>query len=93
MKRLTIRMWRVSVAEPYGLHVWFDPSCEVVRLFPLSDGEVAELAGARELAAREGRGYLDSELSVSADGPEPEPDVDLAHEQLSLLGEDTELPF
>ncbi len=34
-KRLPIRMWRVARGEPYGLHVWFDPDTEFVRLFEL----------------------------------------------------------
>ncbi len=34
-KRLPIRMWRVSRAEPFGLHVWFDPDTEFPRLYEL----------------------------------------------------------
>ena len=26
-------MWRVSTGEPSGLHIWFDPETEVVRLY------------------------------------------------------------
>ncbi len=38
---MKIRMWRVSVAEPFGLHLWFDPECEVVSLRELTDDEKA----------------------------------------------------
>ena len=34
-KRLPIRMWRVSRAAPFGLHVWFDPDTEFPRLYEL----------------------------------------------------------
>jgi len=34
-KRLPIRMWRVTRAAPFGLHVWFDPDTEFPRLFEL----------------------------------------------------------
>jgi len=34
-KRLPIRMWRVSRAAPYGLHLWFDPDTERPRLYEL----------------------------------------------------------
>ena len=36
---MKIRMWRISRADPWGLHLWFDPSCEVVMLRPLTDEE------------------------------------------------------
>ena len=32
-------MWRLSLAEPFGLHLWFDPDCEVPELRPLTDAE------------------------------------------------------
>jgi len=54
-KRLPIRMWRVSRAEPYGLHVWFDPDTEVVKLFDL---EPHPKDGVREL--REGDDLMPS---------------------------------
>ena len=31
-------MWRVSVALPHGLHLWFDPGTEFPRLFELEPG-------------------------------------------------------
>ena len=36
---MKIRMWRISVAEPFGLHCWFDPELEVVSLRELTDQE------------------------------------------------------
>jgi len=32
-----IRQWRVSQGEPFGLHVWFDPKTEVLRLYEITD--------------------------------------------------------
>ena len=34
-RRKPIRLWRVSQAEPRGLHVWFDPDTEVLKLYAL----------------------------------------------------------
>ena len=34
-KRLILRAWRVSEADPSGAHVWFDPEREEVRLYEL----------------------------------------------------------
>ncbi len=45
-------MWRVSTAEPFGLHLWFDPDCEVPTLRSLTAGEKCSI--------------LDSPVSVSA---------------------------
>ena len=36
---MKIFMWRISRAEPFGLHLWFDPACEVVSIRPLTDEE------------------------------------------------------
>ena len=35
MARLLIRQWRVSKGSPSGLHVWFDPKLETIKLFEL----------------------------------------------------------
>ncbi len=48
MKRLMIRQWRVSKAEPSGLQVWFDPATEFVRLFELEPSAKAGVEGYRE---------------------------------------------
>jgi len=37
-KELVVRRWRFQEAKPSGLHVWFDPTREVVRLFELEPG-------------------------------------------------------
>jgi len=34
-KRISIRNWRVSKAEPSGLQLWFDPMIEFPRLYAL----------------------------------------------------------
>jgi len=52
-KRLPIRMWRVSRAEPYGLHVWFDPDTEVVRLFEFDPLEPRPKTGVYEVCERD----------------------------------------
>ncbi len=68
MQRIQIRNWRVQAAEPHGVHVWFDPREERVRLYrlPPSVGDVAAaLFDDRVDNGREIR-YLDSVVSVSA---------------------------
>ena len=36
---MKIRMWRISRAAPFGLHLWFDPDLEVPSLRDLTDEE------------------------------------------------------
>ncbi len=38
---IPLRMWLISLGDPFGLHCWFDPSCEVVELRPLTSEEKA----------------------------------------------------
>ena len=33
LRRIEIREWRVARAEPSGLMLWFDPTCETPRLY------------------------------------------------------------
>jgi len=47
-KRLPIRMWRVSRAEPFGLHLWFDPEVEFPRLFTLEPEQKARVLAFNE---------------------------------------------
>ena len=49
---MKIHMWRMSVAEPFGLHMWFNPDSEVPSL--------------RQLTSDEKRDRVDSVRSVSA---------------------------
>ncbi len=66
---LIVRNWRVSKGDPSGAHVWFDPGKELVRLFrlPPHDSEAAteDHAGVDKPGES---GYLDSVISVSAEG-------------------------
>ena len=32
-------MWRISLGDPYGMHVWFDPSEERVEIYGLTQEE------------------------------------------------------
>ena len=36
---LEVRNWRMTEASPSGLHLWFDPLRETVKLFELDPGE------------------------------------------------------
>ena len=68
---MKIRMWRLSVAEPYGLHLWFDPECEVPTLRHLTAGEKSTI--------------LDMPISVSAPTETEATRVFKCNKQLDLL--------
>ncbi len=91
---LMIRNWRVTRGIPGGAHVWFDPNCEVVRLFriPHPDGEGVPAASAL-VAVEDGFGYLDKVVSVSADGPGLAGDASERFEQTVIEELDDGLPF
>ncbi len=94
MIEMIIRQWRVSRAEPSGQMLWFDPSCEAVKLYriPHRDGDVVA-PGPTEIDDREGSGYLDKVGSVSAYGPGLAEHGSDRYEQLDFLEEEDELPF
>jgi len=48
-KRIQLRQWRCSRAEPKGLHVWFDPAVEFVRLYRLDPPKDEGVADACEV--------------------------------------------
>ena len=50
--------WRVSKAEPSGLHVWFDPTTEVLKIYALEPSEIP----------RVGEGYEGVDPTDSPDG-------------------------
>ena len=61
--------WRVTSGVPSGLHVWFDPNCESVRLFRVPTGDQQSyLHEDSALDAGVGPGHLDKVGSVSASG-------------------------
>ncbi len=95
-KRLMIRMWRIARGEPYGLHMWFDPSCEYVRLYrlPLSDSSVAPQDGLRGSVDSQGEiGYLDRVVSVSVSGDDDDSETYI-QEQFNFNSEsEDDLPF
>ncbi len=43
MERLQVRAWRMMDAEPFGVLVWFDPSCEVVQVFSVAKGSLERI--------------------------------------------------
>jgi len=47
-KRIVLRNWRVSKAEPSGLFVWYDPDREVVELYELDPETESRVADALE---------------------------------------------
>ena len=70
---LMICNWRVTRGVPSGVHVWFDPSIESVRLYrvPTSEQQSCD-NGFDALDAGVGPGYLDKVVSVSAPESEAE---------------------
>ena len=69
--RKLIRQWRVSKGEPLGLHVWFDPRTETVRLFELDPLEIPGVDDVCEGDDRDGTGRPSSEKNEFADGELP----------------------
>jgi len=91
---LVIRTWRITRGVPLGSHVWFDPQCEVVKIFRRSplDGEVVKLPSVDGVDKGSQYGYLDRVISVSA----AETEAELAlkrYEQLDFPEGNDELPF
>ncbi len=95
MVEMIIRNWRVVDGDPSGLLLWFDPSCETVRLYrtppSMNSGEVAP--GAAEVDEVGESGYLDKVVSVSASGPRTERCASDRFEQGELFREEDPLPF
>ncbi len=83
---LTVRSWRITRGVPLGAHCWFDPSCEIVRIFSTHhDGEVHGLDKGPDFE------YLDSTVSVSASEPSRATVDEERYPQLGLF--EDELPF
>ena len=47
-KKIILRSWRVTHAEPSGLFVWFDPTREAVELYELEPPKDEGVAKANE---------------------------------------------
>jgi len=63
--------WRVTRGVPSGMHIWFDPNVESVKLFRVPTREQQPLLrDGGSLDAGVGPGYLDKVVSVSASGPD-----------------------
>ena len=77
--------WRVTRGIPSGLHIWFDPEVESVRLYriPTSEQRSFDPVDAATVDAGVGPGYLDKVASVSACETEAD----------AVSYDDTELPF
>ena len=70
MVELVIRMWRVTRGVPSGSHVWFDPSCEAVKLYRIPLHEQQQATRSDEgLADRGENGELDRVVSMGASEP------------------------
>ncbi len=86
--------WRVTRGIPSGLHLWFDPEVESVRLYrvPTRDQQLLSGGSLDTLDAGVGPGYLDKVVSVRADEGEGEDTL-----PLDLNGQDShrdsDLPF
>ena len=89
-----IRQWRIVKGEPFGLMLWFDPSCEAVRLFetlPPRDSEGVDVPAEGVDGGGEVE-YLDKIVSVSG-LDEDETPGSKTYEQIGLFKEDSDLPF
>jgi len=68
-----IRQWRVSQGEPFGLHVWFDPKTEVLRLYeivdPPVDPGVLEVSEGDDYESPEDAQVKETEVSQQGDLP------------------------
>jgi len=90
--RISIRNWRVTGARPSGLHVWFDPSCEFVRLYRIRSPDGQLRVPGKGVDFREESCYLDRVGSVSADEAEADAVSDRFEQGSLPLGQD-DLPF
>ena len=91
---ISVLNWRMGRGIPSGVHIWFDPSCESVRLFrvPSSVQVRALQEELEEVAGRGEPGYLDKVDSVSGRGDGD--GVDSKMDALDPPGLDQEdLPF
>ncbi len=63
--------WRITRGVPSGLHVWFDPNVESVKLYRVATrDQQLVLVPEGALDAGVGPGYLDKVGSVSESGPD-----------------------
>ncbi len=87
--------WRVTRGIPSGLHIWFDPSVESVRLFrvPTSEQRSFEHDQDATLDAGVGPGYLDKVVRMTAVEDEGERYVQIDFLSSSSPDGDEELPF
>ncbi len=89
-----ICMWRITRGVPSGMHVWFDPNCESIRLYRTPTSDQHPFDHARDaLDAGVGPGYLDKVDSVSASGPDRASDDSDSQITDPDLGIDQDLPF
>jgi len=91
---LIIRNWRITRGIPGGRHCWFDPTCEVVKLYRLPRSDSEEVGDLPERVDKgERTGYLDKVVSVSAVEDEDEGSAEERFEQGSFLEQEDDLPF
>jgi len=95
MVEIPIRNWRVMEAEPSGLMLWFDPTCESIRLYhdPLALNSVVGPEENPGVDEKRDRGYLDKVGSVSASEQGKATDAGKRYEQVEVFKEDEDLPF
>jgi len=94
MLEIVVRTWRVTRGIPGGVHVWFDPAVESVRLFRTPTSEQRSLAAQVRASVDGGdpEDYLDKVGSVSVSETEAELASDRS-EELLMPGGHPELPF
>ena len=72
MSRKPIRQWRVSRAEPSGLHLWFDPMVEFPRLYENESPDRVEPPPGIGV-----QGYCERDDHTGPDGPDQVKVLDL----------------
>jgi len=92
MYEKALRAWRVSGADPRGLHVWFDPNVEVLRLFHRQAGDPRD-SDEGGLTAEEDPVTLDTMLSVSGTEDEDEDSINEGKRSGQALPGQILLPF
>ena len=90
---ISILRWRVGRGIPSGVHVWFDPDVESVRLFRVPTREQQAVGRDLHLGVDRGaeEGYLDKVGSVSVSESEAEDTVIDEQSQRHLFEEEGSL--
>ncbi len=92
---ITVLSWRMTRGVPGGVHIWFDPTRESVRLFRVPTSEQRSSGEALHVGvdSQGGSGELDKVVSMREDGPGPEQYVQDDFNGLDEVKPLPDLPF